>query len=76
MQNAPRKNAPFGNRNTLCIALHPSSLPVTSVHRLWYEQGDGLIACTLVRHATDTCSVEATQFARSGAGWIIIISTA
>src|SRR6266851_2885866 len=43
---------------------------VSSVHRLWYERGDGLIACTLARHATDNCSVEVTQFARSSAGWV------
>ena len=41
---------------------------VRSINRLWYEQGDGLIACTLARHATNNCSVEVTQFARSGAG--------
>jgi hypothetical protein len=42
---------------------------VTSVHRLWYERGDGLIACTLARHATDNCSVVLTQFVRSGVAW-------
>jgi hypothetical protein len=49
---------------------------VASVHRLWYEQGDGLIACTLARHASDNCSVEVTQFARSGAGWVKVSDNA
>jgi hypothetical protein len=43
---------------------------VTSVQRLWYEKGDGLIACTLPRHVTDNCSVMVTDFARSGSAWV------
>jgi len=43
---------------------------ITSVQRLWYEKGDGLIACTLARHATDNCSVRVTEFARSGGAWV------
>jgi hypothetical protein len=43
---------------------------VSSVRRLWYEQGDDLMACTLDRCATDTCSVVATRFSRSSAGWV------
>jgi hypothetical protein len=43
---------------------------VTSVHRLWYERGDELMACTLDRRATDTCSVMTTRFSRSAAGWV------
>jgi hypothetical protein len=42
---------------------------VSSVRRLWFEHGDELIACTLARHATDTCSVRVTRFSRSSAGW-------
>jgi hypothetical protein len=43
---------------------------LSSVRRLWYERGDELMACTLDRRATDTCSVMATRFSRSGAGWV------
>ena len=43
---------------------------VTSVRRLWYGQGDELMACTLDWHATDNCSVFATRFSRSGTGWV------
>jgi hypothetical protein len=42
---------------------------VSSVPRLWFGHGDELIACTLARHATDTCSVRVTRFSRSSAGW-------
>jgi hypothetical protein len=42
---------------------------VSSVRRLWFEQDDELIACTLARHATDTCSVHLTRFSRSSTGW-------
>jgi hypothetical protein len=43
---------------------------VSTVRHLWYERGDELMACTLDRHATDTCSVVATRFSRSGVGWV------
>jgi len=45
---------------------------VTSLQRLWYEKGDGLLACTLARHATNNCSVMVTEFARSGGAWVMV----
>jgi hypothetical protein len=44
--------------------------PVRTVRRLWYQHGpDQLLACTLDRRATDTCSVRTTEFSRSAGGW-------
>jgi hypothetical protein len=49
---------------------------VASARRVWYSRSDELIACTLDRHATDTCSVITTQFSRSGAGWAKVADNA
>jgi hypothetical protein len=49
---------------------------VRSTRTLWFRQSDQLIACTLDERATDTCSVETTEFDRSASGWIKVSGNA
>ena len=57
-------------------ALERSVVGNSSIRQLWYQQGEGLLLCTLSRDARDTCSVEINQFARSDTGWVRVSGNA
>ena len=49
---------------------------VRSIHTLWFQQSNELIACTLDKRATDTCSIETTEFDRTSGGWVKVSGNA